>query len=217
MSPMPEPRRPHANEEGPTLLFQRTAAPAEQQCIGCPFRQVTPDIRATTPRHDAAVLPVPPLTGPGATPRPTAQPAAVPTSRNAAQPGALPRPSLLAIADRGDATLVLPDALKPAGPEAATVARPVQPATTAASGGAPRPGRRDAYDELASPDITIMQVAAAPAVRAPPRRKPARPGPDARAYFLLNLCLGLLIVAGLAVLVTRDVSTPPAGDDHAAR
>ena len=49
------------------------------------------------------------------------------------------------------------------------------------------------------------------------RRPPPPCGPAARAYFVLNLCLGLLIVAGLAVLVTREVSSARDGDDHAAR
>ena len=194
-------RRPHAHEEGATLLFQRSPSPADQQCIGCPFRQVIPEARAPMTSHPRGILPTPPLTGPGAAPIPTA----------------LPRPALLPLAGRGDNTLVLPDALKPSGPEAATVARPVQAVSTAASGGGPRPAPRGSYDEMASPDITILHVAPPPVAPSPARRPPPRGGPDARAYFVLNLCLGLLIVAGLAVLVTREVSSARDGDDHAAR
>jgi len=134
---------------------------------------------------------------------------------------ALPRPALLVLANaRGSETLVLPDALKPAGPEAATVARPVHPGAAAAPRPAPMMGARAGYDELASPDITVMQVAT-PAPRPTPRPRQVRPAPDARAYFVLNLCLGVLIVAGLAVLVTRELMPTSgllsSGDDHDRR
>jgi len=213
---MPEPRRPHASEEGPTLLFQRTPDAAIERCLGCPFRHVPPDTRQPS-RHTAAVLPVPPIHGHGAAPFPVPRPAR-PPAVSGPLPAALPRPALLALADRGSETLVLPDALKPAGPEAATVARPVH----AGAAAPPRSARIDAaragYDELASPDITVMQVAT-PAPRPAPRPRPVRPAPGARAYFVLNLCLGVLIVAGLAVLVSRELMPSSgllsAGDDHA--
>jgi len=137
------------------------------------------------------------------------------------QPAALPRPSLL-VDPRGSGTLVLPDALKPAGPDAATVAKPVDPGIAAEHARAAmlnNPGRAG-YDELASPDITIMQISAMGARAAQPRPRQVRRVPDARAYFVLNLCLGVLIVAGLAVLVTRE-SAPAQelapGADHGRR
>mgnify|MGYP000196788911 CR=1 FL=1 len=213
-------RRPHANEEGPTLLFQRSSAAHDQRCAGCPFRPVLSDTQPPLTRQGAAILPVPPLTGPGAAPLPG--PALVrPPATAGPQTAALPRPSLLALADaRGSGTLVLPDALKPAGPDAATVARPVDPERA----GSPAPQRNAGpvgYDEMASPDITIMQATALPLRPSAPRARPAPREPDARAYFVLNLCLGVLIVAGLAVLVTRQVAPTPQllapGGDHARR
>ena len=210
---MPDPRRPHASEEGPTLLFQRTHDDASDRCVGCPFRHVPPDTR--TPQHyNAAILPIPPIHGPGAALPVRAPPAAT-------SPATLPRPALLARVDaRGSETLVLPDALKPAGPEAATVARPVHSGAAAAPRPAPHLDGRAGYDELASPDITIVQVAT-PAPRPTPRPRQVRPPPDARAYFVLNLCLGVLIVAGLAVLVSRELMPTsgllPTGDAHDRR
>ncbi len=216
---MPEPRRPHASEEGPTLLFQRTPDAASERCVGCPFRHVPPDMKQL-PRHTAAVLPVPPIHGPGAPPFHGPLPARPPAVSGPLS-AALPRPARLALADRGSETLVLPDALKPAGPEAATVARPVHPGAAAAPRSTDRiDAARAGYDELASPDITVIQVAT-PAPRPAPRPRPLRPAPDARAYFVLNLCLGVLIVAGLAVLMTRELmpgSGPlSAGDHHEKR
>ena len=211
---MPDPRRPHASEESPTLLFQRNPDAASDRCVGCPFRHVPPDTRPS-PRHDKAVAAVIlPIHGPGAALPVRAPPAAT-------SPAPLPRPALLALVDvRGSETLVLPDALKTAGPEAATVARPVHPGSAAAPRPAPHLDVRAGYDELASPDITVMQVAT-PAPRPTPRPRQVRPPPDARAYFVLNLCLGALIVAGLAVLVTRELMPTSrllsTGNDHDTR
>ncbi|HEY0138065.1 MAG TPA: hypothetical protein VGB85_28460, partial [Nannocystis sp.] len=206
-------RRPHPNEEGPTLLFQRNPAAHDKhdkhdkqderykRCAGCPFQPVPSDSKPPA-RHTAAILPVPPLTGPGAPALPGPalsgpQSAVLPRSpaisgphsavlarspgTASAQPAALPKPALLALADaRGSGTLVLPDALKPAGPDAATVARPLEPG---------RPGptpQRDAspagHDEMASPDITIMQPTALPLKPAAARPRRAPRAPDARAY-----------------------------------
>ncbi len=193
---MPAPRRPHANEDGPTLLFQR--APSDRPCTACPFRQVAPAVRPP-PSHHAAILPMPPL------PKPTAS-----------QATTLPRPALLTThPPRGDDTLLLPDALKPSGPEAATVARPFTRAAPAQRDPLEHDNHNHKHAELASPDITIMQAPARPAA---PRPR-ARPGPDARAYFMLNLCLGFLIVTGLAILVTRQLNdTAQSGpNDHGTR
>lgn len=216
---MATPRRnpaalPHHAEEGPTLLFQRTAVPGPR-CFACPYRHVPEDM-SRRPSLAPTILPIPPLHGPRAAPI-----TPLPARPQQAAP-CLPRPSLLPAIDP-HATLLLPDALKPGGPEAATVMRPVGPpgpASAMGGDGATRLDRmRPGFDELASPDITMMQQAqqvqpAARPPRAPPRR---RATPDGRAYFLLNLCLGLLIVGGLAILVTREVATPVVAEDHAQR
>ena len=80
----------------------------------------------------------------------------------------------------------------------------------------PPPGRaaRDPdFDELASPDITVLPPTIAPPS---PQARPVRPVrarssvTPARAYLALNLCLGLLIIAGLALLALREApSTAP--------
>jgi hypothetical protein len=133
-----------------------------------------------------------------------------------------PRPSLLPAIDP-HATLVLPDALKPGGPEAATVERPAGgPGHVAATGrdrAPPGAARRPTFDELASPDITMMQLAAVPggARSAQADRRTTRPAGDTRAYFLLNLCLGLLIIGALAALLGRATESRPAAEDHVAR
>lgn len=132
-------------------------------------------------------------------------------------PATLPRPALLPADLRGSGTLVLPDVLRAAGPDAATIERPLD------AGPHPIDTRRDAprhrgraardpdFDELASPDITVLQPTAPPIghqARPVRTRPPARP--PARAYLAVNICLGLLIVAGLALLALRDSpSTPP--------
>ncbi len=262
---MPDPRRtPHASEEGPTLLFQRGPLALAERCAVCPMRHVLenmPDRPHTSLPH--AILPLPPLRGPGAAPppgptlarpappgrdgrasdptltrpdtpppgrldaRPTPPgrpgpartgPAPVrpdralpsPSLTRAPSPGAsLPRPALLPPPGAGD-TLVLPDALKPAGPDAVTVARPgpTHPTT-------PTP---PIFDELASPDITMLQPLH---LRSPPprRRQPVRSALDARAFFLLNLCLGATIVLALLALATREAAPTlaPAAEHHAPR
>jgi hypothetical protein len=129
----------------------------------------------------------------------------------------LPRPALLAADLRGSGTLLLPDALRSAGPDAATIERPNEPYPH------PIDTRRDTphhtrdpeFNELASPDITVLQPVAAPAsppvrpIRARPRPR-AAPLASTRVYLALNLCLGLLIVGALVLLATRDVpSTAP--------
>lgn len=136
-------------------------------------------------------------------------------------PATLPRPALLPADLRGSGTLVLPDALRSAGPDAATIERPVDthPHPIDTRRDAPRlppPGRaaRDPdFDELASPDITVLQPTIAPPSH---QARPVRPVrarssvTPARAYLALNLCLGLLIIAGLALLALREApSTAP--------
>jgi hypothetical protein len=104
----------------------------------------------------------------------------------------------------------LPDALKPGGPEAATVARPL-----AAGDAPPHPSTPAAFDELASPDITVLQIPVTPPT---PRARPRRTPPDPRAFFVLNLVLGLLIVLGLLALAARALrpAAPlPATEVHA--
>ena len=131
-------------------------------------------------------------------------------------PATLPRPALLPADLRGSGTLVLPDALRSAGPDAATIERPLD------AGPHPIDTRRDAprhrgraardpdFDELASPDITVLQpTIAPPSHQARPVRARSSVTP-ARAYLALNLCLGLLIIAGLALLALREApSTAP--------
>ena len=128
-----------------------------------------------------------------------------------APPAALPRPALLAGDLRGSGTLVLPDALRTAGPDAATIERPAEPCAHPIDTRRPSTGRaaRDPdFDELASPDITVWQPTTAPA--RPAHRRPAARVKPPRPYLALNLCLGLLILAGLVLLATRAApSTAP--------
>lgn len=191
------------HDDGPTLLFQRNLPIHGERCTLCPFNPAP------------AAYPRPIGSAPAAHPRPIGTaPAAHPLPLSL-PPGVLPRPALLVAEPRGSGTLVLPDALRPAGPDAATIERPAAPGPHPpdARGDAPRlPGRaaRDPdFDELASPDITVLQPVAppSPAIRPRVRRPAVIPG---RTYLALNLCLGLLIVAGLVLLATRDVpSTAP--------
>ena len=178
-------------DDGPTLMFQRGRPGHGERCTLCPFHPAS----AATPRH----------------------PAASPRGPASAPPARLPRPALLPADLRGSGTLVLPDVLRAAGPDAATIERPLD------AGPHPIDTRRDAprhrgraardpdFDELASPDITVLQPTAPPIghqARPIRTRPPARP--PARAYLAVNICLGLLIVAGLALLALRDSpSTPP--------
>lgn len=193
-------RHPHDHDDGPTLLFERQIPAA--RCPICPYRHVLESMSQETsaiPRHGILPLPSPP---------PLA--AITPTSRPAPPaPSALPRPALLS-EPRGSGTLILPDALKPGGPEADTVARPLAAADTPQS-----PSKSAPFDELASPDITVLQIPVAPVTRARPRHKPK--APDPRAFFALNLSLGLLIVIGVLALAARALrpAQPPA--THEAR
>ncbi len=170
---MPATRRhPHDHEDGPTLLFERQLPAA--RCPICPYRHVLESMSQETsaiPRH--GILPLP------------SQP-----QRSAIAP-TLPRPALLS-EPRGSGTLILPDALKPGGPNADTIARPL----AAADQGPSTPA---SFDELASPDITVLQIPAAPGARPHHKRKDR----GHRSYFALNLCLGLLIAIGVLALAAR--------------
>ena len=217
---MPATRRhPHDHEDGPTLLFERQ--PPAARCPICPYRHVLESMSQETSalprpgilplpavRHretTASPLPLPPL---HAIPQHLApqHPALTPSPH----PSFLSLPALLA-APQGSGTLILPDALKPGGPEAATVARPLD-----APPQLPPPAP-PAFDELASPDITVLQIPVAPVAPVAPRRR--RPAPDPHAFFVLNLCLGLLIVLGLLALAARTLrptDAPAAPEAHAA-
>lgn len=144
----------------------------------------------------------------------------------------LPRPALLALADpRGTGTLVLPDAFRSSGPEAPTLEQALaetmlpfaaqrDAATAVASG---RAARDPSFDELAAPDITVMQQASLPA---PAARRGATSGgadsltrwrgwwrshaADPRVHLLLHLVLGALIVGGLCLLNRREPQTTAA-------
>lgn len=180
-----------SNDDIETLMFRRHP-PAEpgpdDRCEGCPFRQDLP----RRPRGGPAMQPV--------LPRPT-----------------LPRPALLALAEpRGSGTLVLPDAFRPAGPEAPTLERPQvdgphlrddldERAPGRGLAGRERGGhghgraaRDPGFDELASPDITVMQQASLPP-RVPLPRRPDRRAASVRYYLLLNFGLGLLIALTLGL------------------
>jgi hypothetical protein len=113
---------------------------------------------------------------------------------------------------------VLLDAVELEGSDAATVAWPLEARRTVLP---PRNAGPVGHDELASPGIAIVQPTALPLRASTPRRRPASRGPDAGAYFVLNLGLGALIVAALAVLLTRQVAPTPQllapGADHAQR
>lgn len=202
-------------DDGPTLMFQRSL-PGQERCTICPFRLAGTDRPAGT-HPPRAILPSPPGAGPHRTmPHVNGSHRSAPilTPANSA-PATLPRPALLSTDLRGSGTLVLPDALRSAGPDAATIERPGEPYphpldTRSDAPRHPPAGRaaRDPdFDELASPDITVLRPTAVPASRPMHRRPPAAIIP-ARAYLALNICLGLLIFVGLVVLATRDVSSP---------
>lgn len=223
-------RLPHNQEDGPTLLFERQ--PPASRCHICPYRHVLENMSIETaaiprrgilplPQHhpDAATspLPLPPLPGVPPTIHPAAPTpaAASPHPSPANYPGQTPAPSrpgpspatgrpTLLPDPRGSGTLILPDALKPGGPEAATVARPL-----AAGDAPPHPSTPAAFDELASPDITVLQIPVTPPAPRPQKR---RTTPDPRAFFVLNLVLGVLIVLGLLALAARALrpADPPA-------
>ncbi|MBA3545563.1 MAG: hypothetical protein H0T76_03685 [Nannocystis sp.] len=212
-------------------MFQRSL-PGEERCTICPFRPVGTD-RAAGTYPPRPVLPFLPSAGPhhhtaphqAAAHRPAAMTPHAASHRSAATrptpanapPATLPRPALLATDLRGSGTLVLPDALRSAGPDAATIERPGEPYphpldTRSDAPRHPLAGRaaRDPdFDELASPDITVLQATAMPVSRPMHRRPPAAITP-ARTYLALNICLGLLILVGLVLLATRAVtSTAP--------
>ena len=214
---MPTTRRhPHDHEDGPTVLFERQ--PPASRCPICPYRHVLENMSQETsaiPRR--GILPLPTQRHPDAPTSPLPLPPLRPLPASAPlprpsllpdPPTAAPRPSLLPD-PRGSGTLILPDALKPGGPEAATIARPQSP-----SDAPPPPSTPAPFDELASPDITVLQIPVVPTPR-PPRR----PAPDPRAFYVLNLCLGLLIVLGLLTLAARTLwpaAAPAAPEAHAA-
>ena len=240
---MPATRRhPHDHEDGPTLLFERQ--PPAARCPICPYRHVLESMSQETsalprpgilplptrrpPEAATSPLPLPPLHAiphhlapqhlaltPSLAPQHPALTPSLAPQHPALTPSpprsSLPRPALLT-APHGSDTLLLPDALKPGGPEAATVARPLD-----APPQLPPPAP-PAFDELASPDITVLQIPVAPVapVTRPRRRRSA---PDPRAFFVLNLCLGLLIVLGLLALAARTLwpaAAPAAPEAHAA-
>lgn len=218
---MPATRRhPHDHEDGPTLLFARQ--PPAARCPICPYRHVLESMsQETSALPRPGILPLPTRRHPEAATSPLPLPPlhAIPHHLAPQHPAltpspprsSLPRPALLT-APHGSDTLLLPDALKPGGPEAATVARPLD-----APPQLPPPAP-PAFDELASPDITVLQIPVAPVapVTRPRRRRSA---PDPRAFFVLNLCLGLLIVLGLLALAARTLwpaAAPAAPEAHAA-
>jgi len=216
-------RTPHDDEDGETVLYQRQA-PASR-CPICPYRHVLENMsKDTSAIPTLGILPLPSRRPPDSHPRnppaarelgPVSVPAARPPTERPPQqlpPATLPRPALLT-EPRGSGTLLLPDALKPGGPEAATVAGPL--ATAAAPTHHPTP---TPFDELASPDITVLQIPAA--TTAPARPRPRRPPPDPHAFFILNLCLGLAIVIGLLALAARALqppAAPAAPEPHASQ
>lgn len=178
----------------PTLMFQRSL-PGNERCTICPFR--------------SSAAPIPSITAPHR-PAPIAHRHTAPFVAPAnAPPAMLPRPALLATDLRGSGTLVLPDALRSAGPDAATIERPGEPYPHPYHPSTGRAARDPDFDELASPDITVLQPTTAPA--RPVQRRPLAPLRPARPYLALNLCLGLLIVGGLVLLATREApsSTAP--------
>lgn len=192
---------PLPGDDVPTQLFQRTLPGHGERCTICPFRPVGTDRAAGTypPR------PVLPFASTSAKPAHPRHPTLIAPANT--PPAALPRPALLAADLRGSGTLVLPDALRSTGPDAATIEQPHRPTAPTRSA-----IREPAFDELASPDITVLQPVA-PAVRPAPPRAPRRPARliSARAYLALNVCLGLLIVTGLVLLVIRDVPSAAPG------
>lgn len=214
----------HAHEppgdDGPTLLFQRNLPGQGERCTICPFNK-----KSTANDHPAIEQPYPPA----ATQRrpsinPQHHPATIhpatssrpsnPSLRAPANtgPAMLPRPALLAADLRGSGTLVLPDALRSTGPDAATIEQPQTPTIHPVDSRRQTTGRaaRDPdFDELASPDITVFQNARTPTIRPVRPRRPARV--STRAYLALNICLGLLIVAGLVLLAMRDVPSAAPG------
>jgi hypothetical protein len=232
-------------DEGATLLFQRSL-PGHERCTICPFRPVGTD-RAAGTYPPRPVLPF--AATPAGPPSRGNNPTLVAPAN--APPATLPRPALLTPDPRGSGTLVLPDALRASGPDAATIEQPRAPHTshtlipltsrtgkpgvtgiTSITGrpglpdlprmpglpgvpGIRMPGRaaRDPeFDELASPDITVLQPALPPVIhpRNPPRARRTARTTSTRAYIALNVALGLLILTGLVLLVIRDVpSTAP--------
>lgn len=202
------------------MLFHRDAPELAAHCFACPMRHVLGAMSNQSPTDPGPISPTPPSLGPG-----TAQfagPALAPAANRA--PAALPRPALLTLANphvrdiRGR-----PDALEPAGAEAATVVRPapLDATRTRAS-----PAR--SFAAPAPPEVTQLQFSptpprkrrAEPAHR-PSAHRPARPPSDARAFFVLNLCLGAMICVGIAALLTHEVAPgptlPPPLRDHATR
>lgn len=145
----------------------------------------------------------------------------------------LPRPALLALTDpRGTGTLVLPDAFRSSGPEAPTLEHalaeamlPFAAQRDAATRGEPGRAARDPnFDELAAPDITVMQQASLPALGSRRTATPIHAGSlarwrgwwrshaaDPRLHLLLHLALGALIVGGLYVLNRREPQTAAVG------
>jgi hypothetical protein len=83
----------------------------------------------------------------------------------------------------------------------------------------PRP-RPELVANLPRPALlTPHEPAPDPPAHAPspvPRRRP-RAEPHARAYFLLNLALALLVLIGLVLLVARAATPPHLVEDHATR
>ncbi len=103
-------------------------------------------------------------------------------------------PPLLSGHRSGD-TLILPDHLKPSSPNAATMIRPAAPRAWD-NPARPRPD----FDELASPDITLMQLQPIPVTpRTKPRRAP--PSPVHRHAALLGIGCGLVALLALAHLI----------------
>lgn len=211
----------HAHEppgdDDPTFLFQRNLPGQGERCTICPFnRKSTATDRPATirpsinpPHHPATSHPSNPPHRPAPTSRPSNPSLRAPANTG---PAMLPRPALLAADLRGSGTLVLPDALRSTGPDAATIEQPQTPAIHPIDSRRPPPGmaaRDPDFDELASPDITVFQNARTPTIRPVRPRRPARV--STRAYLALNICLGLLIVAGLVLLAIRDVPSAAPG------
>lgn len=212
----------HSGDDGPTQLFQRNQPGHGERCTICPFRPVGTD-RAAGTYPPRPILPFP------------ATDAAPPARRNQrtlispanSAPTALPRPALLTDL-RGSGTLILPDALRSSGPDAATIEQAHTPhpldtrrgmtgmtSMTSMTGTTRLPGRaaRDPnFDELASPDITVLQPVAPTLhpVRPVRPRRPARLV-SARFYLALNIILGLSITAGLILLAIREAPSAAPG------
>lgn len=187
--------------------------------IDPPHRPTThPAINPTTP-HTATTphTTIPPSRLTATTHPPSRHnhaPLVAPTNAPAAT---LPRPALLTADLRGSGTLVLPDALRSAGPDAATIEQPQGPAhhpiDTRRHSLNGMAARDPDFDELASPDITVLQPVLPAAIRPVQPTRARRSGRvvSTRAYLALNVCLGLLIVAGLVLLAIRDVPSVAPG------